>query len=105
MKKFTTNELLGIIIMSASLAGGLITGYLGINQKSDTLEGFSSFLTGPVHMDQIKDNVEGLALGFKKAEKLLGISSLLFWVFLGGLMIFVISRRKQYNAQLNCSQQ
>ena len=93
-------ELLGIILMLAGIGLGYYSAYLGAHRANVIDENMEIFANLSSELDDMKTSMDAIMPSFTLDLKLTALSRGGIFTFLAGLGVFVVARRRCWNAGL-----
>ncbi len=98
-KRFSAPEMLGILLMIAGVCLGLYVSYLS-KQNADIGDNNAQSMNLDGTLSEIKTSYMGAMLPTFETARLIALSRSGGYVFLMGLGVFVVAKRRQWNETL-----
>ena len=99
-KRYSFPEMLGILLMLAGVGLGFFVTCLSTNFASAGIENFRSMYEGDITLDAIKSQNHEVFLPLNTSARLSAYSHYGGYVFLPGICLFVLARRRRWNKAL-----
>ncbi len=98
---YSIPEMLGILLMLAGVGLGFIITYYSTHLASTGIGNFQSMWAGEIGLTEIKAQVSEVYQPLNESTRLAAISHAGGYIYLPGIILFVVARRRRWNRALH----